>query len=182
MCILIMENAKKYFSGVLVRLIPFEEEHIEIVREWINNEDMTLYMGTRFPVSKNEQKIWYENVCNDKTKKKLIISDVSNKNVGMISLFNIDLKNRKAEIGIYISPENQKRGYAKEAVGLMVDFAFGEMNMNKIYATIQSGNEASESLFVSVGFGYESTDIGSIYSRGAYVDTLKYTIFREDIF
>jgi len=142
----------RYFKGDMVNLISFEEKHIEVSREWINNEDITLYMEGRFPVGKTEQKIWYQKLLSDKTKKKLIIVDKFSKNVGMISLLNIDYKNQNAEIGIYISPNYQGKGYAKEAVSMILNFAFKELNMHKIYALIYASNYSSKKLFETVGF------------------------------
>jgi len=171
----------KYFKGNRVNLVPFEEEHIEISREWINNEDITLYMGGRFPVGETEQKSWYQKLMRDKTKKKLIIVDKSSKNVGMVSLLNIDYKNQNTEVGIYISHDDQGKGYAKEAVSMILNFTFRELNMHKIYAFIHIDNKLSRKLFESIGFFHEYIDTEAVYSNGEFVDICKYSIFKKDI-
>lgn len=168
-----------YFKEEKVSLIPFEEEHVAISREWNNDEEMTKYMCGRFPVSRYEQDIWYENLIKDKTKEKLIII-VEGKEVGMVSLLGIDHRNMKVEIGVYVILEEQKKGYAKKAVSMVVNFAFKELNMNKIYAIVQSKNDVSKGLFTSVGFKFESIDVSSKYSNGEFIDECKYVIFRED--
>lgn len=169
----------KYFEGNVVGLVPFEEKHIPISREWINNEDITLYMGSRFPVGISEQKEWYKKCLKDKTKKKLIIENKHGKNVGMISLFNIDHKNQNTELGIYINSNDQGKGYAKESVKMLINFAFKELNMHKIYAFIYVGNKSSIKLFESLGFSCEYIDIDAVYSDGKFVSTCKYSIFKK---
>jgi len=171
----------KYFKGNRVDLVPFEEEHVEISREWINNEDITLYMGGRFPAGETEQKLWYQKLMRDKTKKKLIIVNKSSNDVGMVSLLNIDYKNQNAEVGIYISHNNQGKGYAKEAISMILSFAFKELNMHKIYALIHIDNNLSRKLFESIGFFNEYIDTEVLYSNGEFVDICKYSIFKKDI-
>jgi RimJ/RimL family protein N-acetyltransferase len=172
-------DIKKYFKGEKVNLVPFEEDHIMIVREWINNEDITSCMGRRFPVSKRDQIKWYDNISQDKTKKKLIIVDGKDREVGMVSIFNIDHKNQKTEIGVFINKEDQGNGYAKESLKMLVSFVFDELNMHKIYAHINSLNISSLQLFKKIGFILESRDIDSVYQNGEFVDILKYSIFNE---
>ena len=172
---------KKYFKGNNIDLIPFEEEHIKISREWINNEDITLYMESRFPNGISEQKEWYKRVLNDKTKKKLIIINKHAKNIGMVSLLNIDYKNQNTEIGIYVATNDQRKGYAKEAISMMLSFAFKELNMHKIYAFIYKENVSSIKLFESVGFHHEYDDKESVFSNGKFIDVCTYSIFKKDI-
>jgi len=168
-----------YFKGKKIDLIAFEKEHIEITKEWINNEGMTSYMGSRFPVSLYEQELWYENVEKDKTKKKLIIFN-KKEYVGMVSIFNIDYKNRNSEIGIYIVPDQQHKGYAQEAIKMILNFVFLELNMHKVYALIYKTNILSLSFFKLLGFKYESIDKEAIYSQGKFIDIEKYSIFKKD--
>jgi len=171
-----MEN---YFKGKNINLIAFEKYHIEMVASWINDERISFGNGPRFPISKYEQNIWYENICKDKTKKKLIISK-EKENIGMISLFNIDHINKNSEIGIYIIPEYQGQGYAKESLYLLLKFVFYELNMHKVYASILDFNVLSIGLFESVGFTCEGTNKEATYSMGKFVDIKIYSLFKRN--
>ena len=59
--------ASIYFKGSKVFLVPFEKEDIAIIREWINDEEISFFQGARFPVSYEEQVKWYEKTQQDKT-------------------------------------------------------------------------------------------------------------------
>ena len=168
-----------YFKGEKVNLIAVEKEHIEMTKEWINNEEITLYMGSKFPISSDEQETWYNNIKKDNTKKKLIISN-KKESVGMVSVFNIDYKNQNLEIGVYIIPVQQDKGYSKEAIKMMLKYSFYELNMHKVYSLIYSPNILSITLFKSVGFRYENTDKEAIYFQGEFIDIEKYSIFKKD--
>ncbi|MBL7074887.1 GNAT family N-acetyltransferase [candidate division KSB1 bacterium] len=172
---------RSYFQGKNLDLIAFEKHHIEMVAKWINDEQINIPNGARFPVSEYEQMIWYEKICKDKTKRKLIISTKNREHVGMVSLFNIDYKNQNSEIGVYVIPKYQGKGYAKEALNLLLTFAFFELNLHKIYASIYDFNIPAIKLFESVGFQHESTNKEVIYSQGKFIDVYIYSIFRRDL-
>ena len=173
-------DMKEYFKSERINLISIEKKHIKLIKKWINNENITMYMGRRFPINDDEQFSWYENFMEDKSKKKLIISTIpSNHNIGMISLFEIDCRNQKSEIGVYIKPDYHGKGYAKESINMILNFAFQELNMHKIYALIHSFNISAIKLFKSCNFHHESTDRESIYFNGKFVNVDKYSIFRS---
>jgi RimJ/RimL family protein N-acetyltransferase len=167
-----------YFTGSKVILKPFEREDLELSMEWNNDEAINAYNGSRFPNSVLEQTEWYEKTQKDKTKKRLIIcSRETGEKAGMVSLFNINERHRNAEIGVYLAPAFQKKGFAREAISLLTRFAFMELGMHKLYATIFSFNTGSIKLFESAGFVHEYTKKAEIFTNGRYFDVLVYAQF-----
>lgn len=59
---------------------------------------------------------------------------------------------RSAELGYWILPEYQGNGYAVEAVQLMLKYGFYKMNLNRIEAIVEQGNQASSHLLAKLGF------------------------------
>lgn len=169
---------KNYFKGDKVTLLPFEREDIELSLEWNNDEAINAYNGSRIPNSKLEQSVWYEKSQLDKSKKRLIIcSNETGEKAGMVSLFNINERNRNAEIGVYLSPSHQKKGFAGESVRLLTQFAFMELGMHKLYASIFSYNTDSVKLFEAAGYRHEYTKKEEIFTNGRFFDVMVYTLF-----
>lgn len=169
-----------YFKGSKINLLPLEKEDMPFVLKWINNEEINFYNGARFPVSLHEQNVWYEKNAGDKTKKKLVVCTNTGEKAGMATLFNIDHRNQNAEIGIYIDPAFQGKGYAKEAIGLLVNFAFNEFNLHKVYATILDFNVNSIKLFESAGFALEYIKKEAYYTVGKFSDVHVLSLFRKN--
>jgi ribosomal-protein-alanine N-acetyltransferase len=144
-----------YFTGKRVDLVAMEREDIPLVARWINDERINAYNGSRFPVSLFEQTLWYEGTQKDRTRAKLIVRNKEGVPVGLGSLFKIDHRNRKAEIGVYIDPAHHRKGYAQEAMRMLMRFGFGELNLHKIYGYPLAFNEASTSMLVAVGMTRE---------------------------
>jgi ribosomal-protein-alanine N-acetyltransferase len=82
------------------------------------------------------------------------IEMLDGKKVGMVSLVDVALANRRAETLIGIR-EFPYAGIAVEAMLLAIEFAFGAMGLNKLYTLIYAGNEASLRNTVHLGFEVE---------------------------
>lgn len=72
-----------------------------------------------------------------------IISRETNKLSGTCCIGDFDEGARRAEIGYNIAQVEWGKGYATEAIRVLIDFGFNVMNLNRIEATITPGNDAS---------------------------------------
>lgn len=99
--------------------------------------------------------------------------------VGLINLDGLDWANSHAEIGIALT-ENQTRGqgYAGEALALLIDFAFRELGLHRIWARIIDGNEPSLKLFARLGFQPEGRMREHVRRFGQYRDMLIYGLLQ----
>ena len=79
--------------------------------------------------------------------------------VGCIDLFDYDLLNSQSYIGIGILKKYRGSGFAKKALHCLIRYAFGELGLDKLYATILPVNKYSIALFCSVGFSHLNKNI-----------------------
>lgn len=86
----------------------------------------------------------------------LIINNYNNEVIGNISIHSVDQYNECGEIGIIISEKYQKQGYAKECLNRVIDFAFNIVKFHRLQAKVLLENEASNKLFMNLGFKYET--------------------------
>ena len=98
------------------------------------------------------------------------------KAIGACGLFNIDSKNRVCEIGYWLGKAHWGKGYAKEAVSLLLQFGFGELKLNRIEAHTFATNERSAGLLQSIGFRNEGTLRSSVIQEGRFVDNMLFSI------
>jgi len=69
---------------------------------------------------------------------------------GLIMLFRSSLG--EYNLGIILSVEMQKRGFAIEASQEVINFGFSKLNILKIYANYHQKNKSSSHLFSKLGF------------------------------
>ena len=79
-------------------------------------------------------------------------SQLSTKIVGCIDLFDFDARNRKAAIGMYIAPHARGNGVGKQAVQLLLDYAFGHLQLRMLYAIISVHNTPCSRIYEQMGF------------------------------
>lgn len=110
----------------------------------------------------------------------LIISDYQNNPVGNINVHSINRINRTFSYGLGIQKEFRKKGYASEAIKLLLGFYFLELNYNKVETKVYSFNPESMGLHEKLGFVKEGVLRQNIYADGRYHDTICYGLTKEE--
>jgi len=88
--------------------------------------------------------------------KQIAILDIKGNLIGDCALKLSEHDNRLAEIGVTIRREHQKKGFAKQAISLLLDYIFGKLNVHKCMAIVDVRNDPSKALFESLGFTCEA--------------------------
>ncbi len=81
-----------------------------------------------------------------------LISESPERSIGCVDLFDFDPSNMRAGIGIMIVEEERKKGYASEALDLMIEYAFNFLRLHQIYSNVIAENTASLELFRKKAF------------------------------
>ncbi|HIW34698.1 MAG TPA: GNAT family N-acetyltransferase [Candidatus Paenibacillus intestinavium] len=82
---------------------------------------------------------------------------------------NIDLRNKKADLGFYIGDLNYSI-IAGRIHPYLYNFAFFELGLNKLCAEVMSGNEGIMKMHLYYGFSHAATFKEHIYKDGKYHD------------
>lgn len=144
-------------KGNTVYLRALEPEDLEFIYHIENDELIWEVSNTQTPYSKFLIRQYLENAHQDiyeaKQLRLAICINDSREAIGLIDLFDFDPKNQRAGIGIVIQNEADRgKGFGKEALGLLIDYAFMQLQLHQLYANIGSNNTASSTLFSTFGF------------------------------
>lgn len=133
--------------GIELRLLS--EETLELVRGWRNDEQTSRFMQFREHISPADQLKWFKSIEN--AYYFVIFSGAVP--VGLIDLKKIDEKNKTAEAGLLIgNADFVGTGIALGASVLLLDFAFGELNLQTVTATINTLNSEAQQYNQLLGF------------------------------
>ena len=143
-------------QGEHVSLRAIEPEDIDLLYQWENDAENWKISNTQTPFSRFvlEQYIAtsHEDIYNVK-QLRLMISDNNKKTVGCIDLFDFDPNHLRAGVGVLIAEKtDRKKGYASEALQLLINYCFLSLNLHQLYCNIGVDNEASVLLFQKHGF------------------------------
>ena len=87
-----------------------------------------------------------------------------------------DVYRINAEVGYWIGEPYWRNGYATETVKLLVEMAFNQLGMQRVYANIFEYNIASMKVLEKVGFEKEATIKSSVIKKGQIFDEHIYSI------
>ena len=143
-------------KGEQIYLRALELEDLDFIYDIENDTSLWELSDTQTPYSRFLIKQYLENSQQDIFEAKqlrLSICNTDNKTVGLIDLFDFDIKNKRAGIGIIIKNESDRfKGYGKEALELLINYCFKTLHLHQVYANIAESNIASLKLFESNEF------------------------------
>lgn len=170
-------------EGKKINIRAIEHEDMEFLREIINNGEFDMMEnGYNFPVSKAQQKKWFEAYLDSGEKGRFIIETKQGNAVGYTCILNIDWKNRKAHTGIKLATnEYRENGMGKDAVLTIMHYCFMELQLNRLEGFILDYNDASKKLYIDkCGWSEEGRQRKAVYKNGAYLDLILVGILKEE--
>ena len=72
------------------------------------------------------------------------------------------------------------KGYGSDALNTIVNYAFGEMRLNCIYADVLEYNTVSQKLFEKCGFHRDGVLRSRVFKGGRYINVVSYSRLKED--
>ncbi|MBD1838254.1 GNAT family N-acetyltransferase [Coleofasciculus sp. FACHB-64] len=110
--------------------------------------------------------------------------EADGKFIGQCGLVGFDIFQgvaRVCELGIAIGDkEYWGRGYGREAIALLLNYAFRYWNLHRVWLRTNSRNERAIRCYQSCGFVEEGRLRGHEWYDGSYIDTLCMGILREE--
>lgn len=140
-----------------IYLRALEPEDLEFIYQIENNVQLWEVSHTQTPYSRYLIKQYLQNAHQDiyeaKQLRLVIVNKDDDQTVGLIDLFDFDPKNERVGMGIVISePSERQKGYASDAVELLIEYVFKALHCHQIFVNIDTENEASTRLFTKFGF------------------------------
>lgn len=150
---------------------------------WMNDPEVLQFLESRFaPHSPERLEEWVRRHQGDGAFRLFAIClHDDDRHVGNLKLGPIDWVHRFAEVAYIIGDrECWGRGYATEAVRAAVDYAFGELNLRRVFAACYANNEGSRKVLERAGLVHEGTRRQHYFYRGTYVDELVFGRLRDE--
>jgi len=92
--------------------------------------------------------------------------------VGAVDLFDFEPLHRRVGLGILIEEENRGKGFASEALDLILKYCFETLMVHQVYCNIASSNQISRQLFINKGFFLAGTKKDWLLINNQWVDEL----------
>jgi RimJ/RimL family protein N-acetyltransferase len=90
------------------------------------------------------------------------------------------IRQRTSELGYMLRRDWWGRGIATEAAHLLLDFAFGELGLHRVFAVVDEDNPASIRVVEKLGFRREARHVKDAFHEGEWLTTLIYAVLEEE--
>ena len=101
--------------------------------------------------------------------------------IGTCTLFAITLPHKRAELGFAVERSQWGKGYASEAAGAIVRFAFETMDLHRLEADVDPRNHASIRCLERLGFQREGYARERYHLGGEIQDAVLYGLLRSEV-
>jgi len=174
----VINRGKKIFLSVM------ERSDIPVIYETINDRDVNRFL--RDPANifyLDGEYAWYDKLSSNPDADRVFeIREVNGGEiVGLIGLHTINWKTRTAYVGYLLRKQFWGKGYMTEAVSLVMDYAFNDMDLRKLTSSVLEPNIASQKVLEKNGFRRSGVfrEVQFIRDFG-YVNEIHFDILRRE--
>ncbi|GAA3023878.1 GNAT family N-acetyltransferase [Tetragenococcus solitarius] len=173
------------FENETIKLRKLTTDDANVYHSWCNDvevmENTSLHLDMH-TLEETEQFI-SEIASQSNAKGYMIEHKETKQTVGIVSLVNIDDKNRSAECIIDIGVKDMwNKGIGASAMALILEFAFLELNLHRIYLQVFSFNKRAIKLYEKMRFTYEGKQRQALYRKGKWHDIVMMSILEDEYF
>ncbi|MFX1453652.1 MAG: GNAT family N-acetyltransferase [Promethearchaeota archaeon] len=177
------KDAPFFIEGENISFIPQNSENKNAYIKWLNDPVVRKYARNIVPVRVEDIKNWFEprewgmppfisfEIWHKKDKK----------SIGHVGVGWIDWINGWANAFIRIGePEYWGKKIATEATQLLLEYAFGELNLHKLHGGVCVENIGSWSVAEKSGFEFEGIREDEFFVDGKHLGVKTYSFLKED--
>jgi RimJ/RimL family protein N-acetyltransferase len=180
-----MERSDYFWQGDCVTLRPVRPDDWEVAYQGYLDSPARrlLQLGIELPQSPEMVRATTAEFSDCKEAHGAIVFAIDNldgQNVGGISLHSRDEKNGLFGFGIVIYGPYRRKGYASDAVRILLRYGFWERRYVKCNSACAHTNEASLRLHRTLGFAEEGRRRRAFFAQGQYFDEVLFGMTREE--
>lgn len=161
-----------------VTLRALEPDDTDCIYTWENQGDNWQYGYAPAPLSRHQIWEYIQNYdANPVTagQLRLMVTDAAGNRAGAVDLYEIDMLNRRAYVGIMIAPGFRNRGYGTAVLESAARYCRDVLGLHRLWAEVAADNAASRALFARAGYKAVAILPERYRRNDTYADTIIFT-------
>ncbi len=172
-------------TGERVSLRPLKRSDQASLQKYANDWQVARYLPLMpFPYKLEHARRWINithRTARNKTEYHLGVHLTGKDEIiGMVGLMKVNWNSRNAELGYWMARKYWGRGYMREAISLMLRYAFKDLRLVRVYAVVLDTNIPSVKVLERVGFTREGTWRKAEKFGGRWHNVFGYGILKEE--
>ena len=184
----INETVFEKFPGLESERLLFKEYKKEDAASLLyirSHPKVSKYMDSEIPQAIEDTQKRIEDIQQAFSDKKGITWAIIDKKtktlIGDFGIWRLDKQNFRGEIGYILNPDYWGKGYMKESMNTLFNFAFNTLNLHSLEANVNPANENSKKALLKFNFKQEAYFKENYYFNGQFLDSEIYSLLKSDI-
>ena len=153
-----------------------EEKDAPFMLGWMHDEEITAGFQRPFAQATMETVLAFIHNSFDEENQNFAFVNSQDEYLGTISLKHISHVNDKAEYAVVARKCAQGTGAAKQATEELLQYAFEELGLHKVYLSVLAENIRAQKFYEKCGFLREGLEVDAVKIQGRYHDHIWYGI------
>ena len=165
-------------STLRLTIRPLTEADLPAIVAYRNDPEVARYQGWPLPSTLEQE----QHLITDSNlgAEGWVQCAITLNNGELIGDLGLNTHGQQAEFGVTLARHAQGHGYASEAIRALLNFAFHDLNLHRIHASIDPRNHAVAQLLQHVGLRHEGTHLKSYWHRNEWTDDAVYAVLQEE--
>jgi len=169
------------FEGTSLRLSGRREDDVQTMARWMEDADYLRNVDTDIALPVSEKQLESEGEPDHREVYFRLRTIADDKLVGFVCIHSIEWNNRAGMLAIGIGEaRHRNKGYGTEALGLILRYAFHELNLNRVGLEVIEYNAGAVRAYEKVGFLREGRVREAVCRDGRTYDRLMMGILRSE--
>jgi diamine N-acetyltransferase len=157
-------------------LVPLVLEHLPHVMTWVNDHEVMQYFANRqTDISEEEEARYLKTLLASPNDRVYSVFDGDNY-VGQCSINAIYWPARNGRLFIVVRRDAQGHGYGPAAVQALLDIAWKQLNLHKVWLIVRRDNRAAQAMYLKLGFDFEGVLQDEYFVRDRFYDMVRMSI------
>ena len=161
---------------------PTEESDLSELMQLRWNADVMSFL-LHEPIGMKQQMEWFKNISSKDVVMSIFLKEKESlRIIGTTGLYNINMRHQTATLKLRLTSDVQGKGIGNKLFIMILDYAFGTLNIRKILSDNFSDNKRVATLKDKLGFVKEGILRKHYYHDGEFRDADVYNLFKDDYY
>ncbi|MFX1475235.1 MAG: GNAT family N-acetyltransferase [Promethearchaeota archaeon] len=172
-------------KGKRVTLRGVELTDVEEILKHFNDLEIRQFLGEAIPIAKPEEEEWVRSTWAQRREGRAHVFGIefneTQQLIGTCGLHAISPIHRSTELGIAVwNKDYWGKGLGTEALRLLLDYAFNQLNLHRVWLRVIEDNERAIHIYLKVGFQHTGRLRQCVFKQGGYQDLLIMDILEDE--
>ncbi|MEZ4361834.1 MAG: GNAT family protein [Kofleriaceae bacterium] len=167
-----------------ISLRPLCEQDVDNIMSWVNDPavigNFAAFSGAA--ITREEEVAWVRRTLASSAERVWsIFATADGRYLGQVGVHQIHARSRVGRLGIVVASRAEMgRGYGTAAIAQVLDRAFGELGLHKVWLMVFRDNQRSRDIYRRVGFVEEGILRGEYFHEGAWHDMVRMSVLAPE--